>query len=304
MRCSSCGLPLSPSRAQTNCPRCRTPIDPDPKAIQQPYQQPYWGHAGTAQAGTPTQTDQWAEQPPYHPPVAQIPEYQRGVLQRYPPQSPQQAGYMRLQGPAPQQGFSQPTLLPSPPQARAPRNFRNSRLWFTVAGLCILAGALILVFVYVSAIVSPGGNTTTTGAGSPVSLPTKTPTPTATTAPTPTATIYPGQQYINNAQMASAINSSSLQPTQLTTTFKTNQKIYVTFQLHPAGHTGAVCLLWYLNGQQITQYSFAISANSKLSYAYATYGGTGAAYVELYWASTMQCTDQLLAQHVDFTVTT
>jgi len=277
MRCSSCGLPLSPSRAQTNCPRCSTPVGPDPKATEQPYQQPYWGHAGAAQAGTPTQTDQWAEQPPYHPPVAQIPEYQRGVLQRYPPQSP---------------------------QAMAPRNFRNSRLWFSVAGLCILAGALILVFVYVSAIGSPGGNATTTGTGSPVSLPTKAPTLTATTAPTPTATIYPGQQYINNAQMASAINSSSLQPTQLTTTFKTNQKIYVTFQLHPAGHTGAVCLLWYLNGQQLTPYSFPVSANSKLSYAYAMYGGTGAAYVEIYWASTTQCTGQLLAQHVDFTVTT
>jgi len=301
MRCSSCGLPLSPSRAQTNCPRCSTPIGPDPKATQQPY----WERAGAVQAGTPTQTDQWAEQPPYHPSVAQIPEYQQGVLQRYPPQPPQQAGYMRLQGPASQPGFSQPTPLPSPPQARAPRNFRNSRLGFVIAGLCILAGALILVFVYFIAIGSPGGNaTTTTGTGSPVSLPTKAPTPTATTAPTPTATIYPGQQYINNAQMASAVDSSSLQPTQLTTTFKTNQKIYVTFQLHPAGHTGAVCLLWYLNGQQITQYSFPVSANSKLSYAYAIYGRTGAAYVEIYWASTTQCTDQLLAQHVDFTVTT
>src|SRR5260370_1959219 len=190
MRCSSCGLPLSPSRAQTNCPRCSTPIDPDPKAIQQPYQQPYWGHAGTAQAGTPAQTDQWAEQPPYHPPVAQIPEYQPGVLQRYPPQSP---------------------------QAMAPRNFRNSRLWFSVAGLCILAAALILVFVYVSAIRSPGGTPTTTGTDSLMSLHPHTPTPTDTTAPSPTATIYPGQQYINNAQMASAINSSSLQPAQLTT---------------------------------------------------------------------------------------
>lgn len=280
-RCSSCGLPLSPSRTQTNCPRCGTPIGSDPKATQQQYQQPSWG-----QAGTPTQTDQWAEQPPYHPSAAYLPEYQPGV----PPQQP---------------GFSQPTLLPSPPWARAPRNLRNSRLRFIIAGLCILAGALILVFVYFIAIVSPGGNanTTATGTGSPVSLPTKAPTSTATTAPTPTATTYPGQQYINNAQMASAINSSNLQPTQLATTFKTNQKIYVTFQLHPAGQNGAVCLLWYLNGQQITQYSFAVSANSKLSYAYATYGGTGAAYVEIYWASTMQCTGQLLAQHVDFTIT-
>jgi hypothetical protein len=211
---------------------------------------------------------------------------------------------MRLQGPASQPGFSQQTPLPSPPQTGAPRNFRNSRLGFVIAGLCILAGALILVFVYFIAVGSPGGDATTKGTGSPVSLPTKAPTPTATTAPTPTATIYPGQQYINNAQMASAVDSSSLQPTQLATTFKTNQKIYVTFQLHPAGHNGAVCLLWYLNGRQITPYSFAVSANSKLSYAYAIYGGTGAGYVEIYWASTTQCTDQLLAQHVDFTVTT
>ncbi len=285
MRCSSCGLPLSPSRTQTNCPRCGTPIGPDHKAT---YQQPSWG-----QAGTPIQTDQWAQQLP----AVQIPEYQRGVLQQYAPQPPQQGA---------QPGFSQPTRLPLPPQARAPGNFRNPRLGFIVAGLCILAGALILVFVYVNATGSPGGNANnaTTGISSPVPLPTKALTPTATTAPTPTATIYPGQQYINNAQMASAINSTSLQPTQLTTTFKTNQKIYVTFQLHPNGHTGAVCLLWYLNGQQITQYSFPTGANSKPSYAYAIYGGTGAAYVEIYWASTTQCTDQILAQHVNFTVTT
>ena len=299
MRCSSCGWPLSPSRAQTNCPRCSTPIGSDRKDTQQQYQQPYWEQAGTA-----AQTDQWAEQPPYHPSVAHLPEYQQSALQQYLPQPPQQAGYMRLQGLASQSGFSQPTLLPSPQQTRTPRIFRNSRLGFVIAGLCILAGALILVFVYFIAAGSPGGNTATTAIGSPVPLPTKAPIPTATTAPTPTATIYPGQQYINNAQMASAINSSSLQPTQLATTFKTNQRIYVTFQLHLSGHNGAVCLLWYLNGQQITQYSFAIGANSKLSYAYAIYGGTGTAYVNIYWASTIQCTDQLLAQHVNFTVTT
>jgi len=159
---------------------------------------------------------------------------------------------------------------------------------------------LILVIVFIVAI-GTGNNTATTNNTPNASTPTT--ASTATVALSPTANVYPGQQYIYNAQMASAIDPKSLQPTQLTTTFKTNQNIYVTFQLHPP-QSGAYCLIWYLNGKQVTSFSHAVSASSRLSYAYAIYGGAGAAYVEIYWASTKQCTDQLLAQHVDFTVTT
>jgi len=181
------------------------------------------------------------------------------------------------------------------------------KLGFTVAGLCVLIGGLILIFVYFIAIGVPGGssiNTATTNNTSNGSTLTKAPTTTVVLSPVATATTYPGQQYIDNAQMASALDTTTKQPTQLSTTFKTNQKIYVIFQLHPPGHGGAVCLLWYLNGKQVTQFSFLASAYSKLSYAYSIYGEGGAGYVEIYWASTTQCTDQVLAQHVDFTVTT
>ncbi len=103
--------------------------------------------------------------------------------------------------------------------------------------------------------------------------------------------------------MASAIDQKTEKPTQLATTFKTNQKIYVTFQLHPAGQSGAVCLLWYLNGRQVTSYNFATGKYDIPSYSYAIYGSTGAGTVEVYWASSTSCSDKQLAQRVDFTVT-
>ena len=289
MKCTNCGLPLSPSRTDPICPRCGTPTGSGQKATstqaQQQYQQVYWGNAGTVQAGAgiPPQNEQWAQTAqgsPSNLPLSPLPEYQQGVVQ-----------------PA----FSQPRTRPLAPRAIRPPTSRNTRLGFIVAGLCVLTGGFILILVYFMAIGLPGGNSNNTVAPPVVSKATT--APTATTAPSPTATVYPGQQYIDNAQMASAINATR-QPTQLSTTFKTNQKIYVTFQLHPAGHGGAVCLLWYLNGRQVSQYSFPVSANSRLSYAYSIYGSTGTAYVEIYWASTPQCTDQVLAQHVDFTVTT
>lgn len=290
MRCISCGLPLSPSRTTTNCPRCGTPISP----VQQQYQQANWENAGVVEAGagTPLPNYQWAQNVQASPANTPLPQTS---------QQASQSGQIWLQGPASQPGFS-----PGPPrQVTPPRNSHNTKLGFVVAGLCVLAGGLILIFVYFLAIGLPGSNsnnTVTTNSTPNVSTPTTAPTATATLSPT--ATVYPGQQYIDNAQMASAVDTNSLKPTQLTTTFKTHQNIYVTFHLHPPGHSGAFCVLWYLNGKQVANFSLPVSANSKLSYADAIYGGAGAAYVEIYWASTTQCTDQVLAQHVDFTVTT
>ena len=311
MRCTSCGLPLSPSRVNSTCPRCGTPIGSGQKAPVEP-QQAYWENADVSQAGagTPRLDDQWAQNMQGHfystpgTPLPHMPEYLPGISKltpQQPPQQPSQSGQMWFQGPISQPGFSPGTLPPK--QANPPGYSRKMMLGFTLAGLCILTGGLILVSVYFLALGLSGhssNNTVTTNSITSASTPTT--ALTATAIPSPTATIYPGQQYIDNAQMASAVDVNSLQPTQLGTTFKTNQKIYVAFQLHPAGHSGAVCLIWYLNGAQITKYSFAVDANSKLSYAYSIYGSAGPAYVEIYWANTTQCTDQVLAQHVDFTV--
>lgn len=293
MKCISCGLPLSPSRIATNCPRCGTPTNSDQRATSTPakpeYQQANWGTAGVvdAGAGTPSPNYQWAQNvqaPPTHSP---------------PPQSPP-SGQMWLSGSASQPGFP-----PGPPrQVTPPGGPRNSKPGFIVAGLCILAGGLILIFVYFLALGVSGNNSSNSATKtSTPNASTPTTAPTTTAVPSPTATAFPGQQYINNAQMSNAVDPNSLQPTQLTTTFKTGQKIYVSFQLHPPGHNGAVCIIWYLNSKQITNFSLPVSATSKYSYAYSIYGGAGAAYVELYWASTTQCTGQVLAQHVDFAVT-
>ncbi len=296
MKCVSCGLPLLPTRTTTNCPRCGTPIKAGQKAAstpaQQQYQQANWGHAGVVEAGTgpPLLNYPWVQNEQVFPANTPLPQT---------PQRASQGGQMWFQGPVSQPGFSPGP----PPQQVTPRNTRNTKLGFVTAGLCVLTGGMLLIFVYFLAIRLPGSNsnnTTTTTSTSNKSTPTTAPTSTA--ALSPTALSYPGQQYIDNAQMANTVDSNSLQPSQITTTFKTGQKIYVAFHLHPP-HSGAVCLTWYLNGNQVAHYSFPISANSKLSYAYFIYGGSGTAYVELYWASTTQCTDRVLAQHVDFTVT-
>jgi hypothetical protein len=272
----------------TNCPRCGAPTEAASTTANPQYQQVPWETPGVVDAGIPTPNYQWAQNVQSPPLFA-------------PPPQPPPSGQM-WSG----QAFQPAYPLGPPPQVTPPAGSRNTKPGFILAGLCILAGGLILIFVYFLATGIPGGNSSnsaTTTSTPKVSTSTPTTAPTATAIPSPTATNYPGQQYIDNARLSAALDSNSLQPTQLTTTFKTSQKIYVSFQLHPAGHAGAVCIIWYLNSKQVTNFNLPVSATSKYSYAYAIYGGAGAAYVELYWASTTQCTDQVLAQHVDFTVT-
>ena len=291
MKCSSCGLPLSPTHTPTNCPRCGTATDGASTSQQPYYQQTYWESSGVVDAGVTTSANYQWEQNVQGPPVYS------------PPQQQPQSGQM-WSGQVYQSGYS-----PSPPPQFIPSTGpRNSRLGFILAGLCILAGSLILVFVYFSATGFPGGNSSnstsiTTTSTSNVSTSTPTTAPTTTAVPSQTTTTYPGQQYVDNAQMSAAVDPTTLQPSQITTTFKTGQKIYVSFQVHPNGHAGAVCLIWYLNSKPVTNFSLPVSATSKYSYGYSIYGGAGPAYVELYWASSIQCSNQVLAQHVDFTVT-
>ena len=151
--------------------------------------------------------------------------------------------------------------------------------------------------------------------GQPGSSPTAGSTPTRTVAtstaavtpspagsPSPTATTYPGQQYISNAQMSSAQPSAS-QPAQPTTSFKVNQTLYVVFKVSSSSQ-GEICLKWYLNGKFAFNYQFPIGAHATFTtYGQAVYSTSGPAYVELYWANDATCANELLAQHVDFTIT-
>lgn len=161
-------------------------------------------------------------------------------------------------------------------------------------------GALLLIIVFFMAM--SVNNPPVAALDRPTTIATTPPTP--TTPPTLAVTpipAFPGQQYLDNAQMASVINKQTGQLTQATTTFKANQEIYVVFKLH--GHMGAVCAVWYLNGKQGFSTSFPASAHTAWSYALAIYGTPGTASVELYWANTQSCVGQVLAQRVNFTVT-
>jgi hypothetical protein len=161
-----------------------------------------------------------------------------------------------------------------------------------VAGLCVFTGASILILVYLLAM------------GLPSSTPRTDPATSPTLIASPTATNLPGEQFIDGAQTASSIDFKTAQATEPTSTFNVNQKIYVIFHLHSVEQTGAVCLLWYLDGRKVFHTQFSVSTNSRREvYSYAIYKKSGAGLVNIYWASSTDCSDKLLAQQVSFNVT-
>ncbi len=208
----------------------------------------------------------------------------------------------------------EPRLFSSPPQKHK-QGYRSTTIGFGLAGLCLMMASLLLVFVYFMAQNLPlpsnglssrltGGQSnlpTTSAKNTSVAQSGSTPPPPATSP----AVTYLGRQYIDNAQMATAISAEAL-PVQPETTFRTNQTMYITFKVHPDGRIGAVCLLWYLNTRQFTNYSFAINTTvSSPAYSYATTGSSGSGYVEIYWETAPSCTDpnKILADRVAFAVT-
>lgn len=206
------------------------------------------------------------------------------------------------------QGRPQPFVRPIALQNTGKRRGNQG---FIIAALCVLTGGLLLAFVYIISLGLPPASPAVTAqnraqatAAANKATPTVSPdttnaSPTPAASPTPT---YPGQQYIDNAQMASQVNTKSALPIVQTTSFKVGQPIFVTFALHPGGHPGAVCLLWYVNNKQFAHFEFPVNGVSSPAYSYAYVGAAGPAYVELYWASSTACTDKMLAQRVDFTV--
>jgi len=184
------------------------------------------------------------------------------------------------------------------------RRQRDMRIGFTASSICLIAGALILTFVSIMAQPLLSSNTASSQA-------THTDTSTtysATTVPSPAITPtphenLPGAQYITDARMASEINESTGQATQYATNFTVNHRIYVTFALNTGNQGGAVCLIWYMNKQYISQYAFPVGKNQLYnSYSYNSMSSAGSGYVEIYWASTVACTNKLLAEHVTFMV--
>ncbi len=299
MRCMNCGLPLSPSRTMTNCPRCGASLNmfQGAQQQQQPFEQSGWeGNMGGAGQQNPWGQGSSSSSSPYSP----FPQQNQGG-----PNANRVGGFSG--------GLEQSPLSPGRPYTPQ-KSKMNPRLLFIIAGLFVFLAAMLLGLVYIlgsSNSGSPSPNTANTNPNTTSNSATATPvsaTPTTSASTpdpnaTPAGTAYPGQQYIDGAQMATGVNKTTLAPTNPTTTFKVGSSMYVVFNLHPPTQGGAVCSYWYLGGNQVTSYPFAVKGSSRASYTYATYGSAGQGYVELYWASSKSCSDKVLAQHVDFTVT-
>ena len=312
MRCSRCDMLLSPTR--TSCPRCGTAVPLDnakgqkelPFAsvqVQSEYRQnPFFandpGFVGTPVEVAPAQ-QYWSKH------VQETP-FATALVSPITPSASSSAGFQ-----PPSRIPDVPTFPPLPPLPKLDK--RSIGMGFGLAGLCTGIACLLLVFVYIMAQNLPqlsadvsihpaGGLSSLTVQNTPVIDLSPTAT-TLTASPTPT---YAGQQYFANAQTASAVNVATAQATVPATTFRIGQKIYVTFDVHPNGQAGAVCLLWFINGAQFTSYPFALTTtNTTSAYSYASTGTVGLGYIEMYWENAPSCTDpnKILGDHIDFTVT-
>lgn len=336
MRCTHCDLPLSPTGTTRVCPRCHMPVatgtNTAAKSKSLSIEPPAWGN-GAVPSGWQENSGPVVDisQPGTPSPIRAFPVSQQTP---YP-----QPGQMWLPTPPPTPTPT-PPLIPTPlpdifgsrlhgrerredarplPQMHTNTHktrrvhIATSNLGFIIAGACVLTGGLLLILVsFLAAGLSPSTvQTQSITAGNSVTKATQLHTPTAVVptstsspkpSPTPSSGAFPAQQYITNPQMASAINTSTAQVIQAATTFRVGQRVYVTFAIHPNGQSGAVCLQWYANAHAFSHFEFAISSSSTVAYSYTYYAASGQAYVEIYWASSVSCSDELLAQRITFTV--
>lgn len=323
MKCIHCGMPLESTRTQVNCPRCGMATTPGQESMESsgsqgliPAHQVGYAHsehtlgssAGDLQAGHAalprTQSSGWEPlvvrtQPPASTTTTWEPS-STNLPQSTPPSQTQPAWQYDSEHLS-----NQPRMEPR----KRKRPGTSSNIGVVVAGLCVFTSALILIFVYFMATGlsngAPGTENVISQASTATTIvPSPSPVSSPTVAASSTPGTLPGEQFIDNAQMASAIDFSTAKVTTPASTFSVNQKVYVTFDLHPHSQAGAACLSWYLNGKKIAHYEFAVPPSINRSvYFYEVYQAAGAGSVHIYWASSIACTDKLLAQEVNFSVT-
>jgi len=332
MRCSQCGLPLSPAR--TNCPRCTTPVGDSEKETEIKYGAPLLlqntissyeegdnqQQTQEEQSSSSTLIQQYAtiDKPPLQIYTQQAKKQEEQQNLRLFPLTPapvsalpEAAGWMKTENAKPRaipkaRGFSDLVSI-------LPESAKGTRLGFTVAGLCMGIGALILIFVFImaqslaaidNAAIQAANQRNRERAAMAVPTLSRMPSPTTSSA-TP---MPPGSKYIDNIQIGTTINMNSVVITQATKNFKAGQRIYITMNVNRTGYQGAVCLDWYVQNVYITHYAFPTTADPNLphstAWSYAALASQGAGHVDVSWATSTICADKVLAQRVDFNVGT
>lgn len=274
MKCITCGLPLSPKR--THCPRCGTPVK----------------ESNQAQKGAR---------------IAQEVPFSGSPASPVPPMGVQPPNYDIQQKNLSARNINRP-FTPAPTSGVA---WNSPRVGFTLAGICVFSGMLLLIFVFLMAqTLAPLPNTTTQSDSlthtapttTSTTLPTDTPTPEAATptgtdsTPTPTT-----GQYITQAQLASSANIDTAQVITPATSFRVQQRVYIVFTVH-APQNGFACLHWVWSNKHTTDYNFTIQPVGN-AVAWSDAQVAGSATVTISWSADNSCSVTLPGQSLQFIVT-
>jgi len=147
--------------------------------------------------------------------------------------------------------------------------------------------------------------TATTPAATTAAEPTATaqaPTAAASDIPATSSIVPSAAAILNTPKTASAVDQNLL-PTALTDTFKTGQKIYVTFVINSHGKDGYIQVKWYQDGQSLTSDILTHHAENDRGYFSLAYNEPGSGAAAMYWCIQSNCADAQLAQIVKFSVT-
>jgi hypothetical protein len=139
--------------------------------------------------------------------------------------------------------------------------------------------------------------------------------PTTAKAPSGNTIDSTASSIIKNIQMASAVDTTTLKPTTLATSFKKNSEIYATFQFDfntadvNQQNPGYVQAKYYRQNTRVfTGDPLKVDDNvapTGHGYGYFVaqyYTATSDGAVELYWCRQSSCSDAKLAQTTTFTV--
>ena len=266
-------------------------VPPQGATPSNPYQQPVQDAYGNY--GVPAQPNAYGQpaQPNYgYPPQGHPSQPNYG----YPPApgQPVQTNYGYPQG-QPQAGYVPPVpgaygAVPAPPKKRSHVGLIIGIVLGAVLLLCVIAAILIGV------IANQAGKTITA---------TATKVANTTGAPSGKAIVPSASAILSNPQTSTDVDSN-YNPTHVTSTFTTNQMVYVTFDIDSGSQDGFIEAKWYADGQLLSDRSFAHTHTHNVglfSHTYTTATNNGV--TELYWCTQSNCSDAQLAQVVHFTVT-
>lgn len=320
MKCSSCGSSLPVGAAV--CPVCGVPTPYNVSGGPQQYQPtvPAPPYGAPQSSNDPTYISS-----PYGAPSQQpIPPTSYGSQSYDPsqqnpygsaPANPYGASTYPYGSAVPQDPYSAPAMQPQaypggfPPPGQPPK--RKSRVGLIIA---IIAGVLVLgcagLIIAIGALARSGVstvNTALTSTAATVTAAAQT-TPVSTqpssAAPSGSPVVPSAAAILDNLKMASAIDNN-YNPTTLSTTFTTNQKVFVTYSINTGGKPGYALSKWYINGT-LDSTSTPLQIQANFDHGFFRNSGfttTGIGAVELYWCTQSDCSDEQLAAFTTFTVT-